>query len=141
MRPLPPGFKPRPRLIPDMGYEVVDVDALPTTPDRPSAQRRVSAAAGLSNVAVNRFDVAPGEQAPLAYHYHDEQEEVFYVLAGTLHVETPEGEFVVEADEAFAATPGSPHRAFNPASASGDVRVLAIGAPAVDDAEAYDPED
>lgn len=35
--------------------------------------------------------------------------------------------------------PGSPQRAFNPDSADGPVRVLAIGAPSVDDAQKYDP--
>lgn len=139
MRPLPAAFKGRRGVDLGMGYEVVDVDALPQAPDRPSAQRRVSDAAGLSNVAVNRFDVEPGEQAPLAYHFHEEQEEVFYVLAGTLYVETPDDEFTLEPDEAFAASPGSPHRAFNPASADAPVRVLAVGAPAVDDAQPYEP--
>jgi mannose-6-phosphate isomerase-like protein (cupin superfamily) len=99
------------RVLPeDMGYQVIDVGALDATPDRPSTQRSVSDAAGLSNVSVNRYEAAPGEQLPLAYHVHDEQEEVFYVLDGRMHVETPGGEFVVDADSSFVVDPGSPSR-------------------------------
>ncbi|MCT9094726.1 cupin domain-containing protein [Haloarchaeobius sp. HME9146] len=124
-----------------MGYHVIDVDDLDVTPDRPSVQRSLSDAAGLSKVAVNVYEADPGEQLPLAYHYHDEQEEVFYVLSGTLHVETPDGDLTAGPDEAVVITPDSPQRAYNPAAASDMVRVLAIGAPAVDDdAHAYDPD-
>ncbi len=90
---------------------------------------------------MNRFDAEPGEQLPLAYHYHDEQEEAFYVLSGTLHVETPERTFVVPAGDLFAVEPGNPQRAYNPEDADEAVEVLAIGAPPVrDDVHAYDPD-
>ncbi len=122
-----------------MGYHVIDPDDLDPLPDRPSSARSITDAAGLDNVGIRRYDAEPGEQLPLAYHVHGEQEEVFYVLEGTLHVETPEREFVVGRGEAFVADPGSPHRAHNPAGADAPVSVLAVGAPAVDDAEPYDP--
>lgn len=124
-----------------MGYRLVDADAVSPAEDRPCRMRRLSDPAGLSQMAVNRFTAEPGEQLPLAYHYHDEQEEAFYVLSGTLTVETPDGEFTVEADDLFAVDPGSPQRAYNPAAAEESVEVLAIGAPPVSgDAVAYDPE-
>jgi mannose-6-phosphate isomerase-like protein (cupin superfamily) len=124
-----------------MGYTVVDSRAVNPADDRPCELRRLSAAAEVSNVAINRFRAEPGEQIPLAYHYHDEQEEVFYVLSGRMAVETPEGTHHVEAESVFAATPGSPHRAHNPAGADEAVEVLAIGAPAVDgDATPYEPD-
>jgi mannose-6-phosphate isomerase-like protein (cupin superfamily) len=124
-----------------MGYRLVDADAVPPAEDRPCRMRRLTDPAGLSRVAVNRFTAEPGEQLPLAYHYHDEQEEAFYVLSGTLAVETPDGEYTVEADGLFAVDPGSPQRAYNPTDADGAVEVLAIGAPPVSgDAVAYDPE-
>jgi uncharacterized cupin superfamily protein len=124
-----------------MGYQHVVVGDLEPTPDRPSVQRAIGDAAGLENVAVNRYEVAPGEAIPLAYHYHDDQEELFYVLSGTLHVETPEGTQEVGTDEVFVVEPESPQRAHNPESADGDVVALAVGAPAVDDVHAYDPDD
>jgi mannose-6-phosphate isomerase-like protein (cupin superfamily) len=125
-----------------MGYRVVDCDEVETVEDRPCEMRRLSAAAGLEHAAINRFRAAPGEQVPLAYHYHEEQEEAFYVLSGTLFVETPAETFEVSAGDLFAVDPNSPQRAYNPADATGPVELLAVGAPAVSgDAVAYDPED
>lgn len=121
-----------------MGYHVVRVSELEPTPDRPSTQWAVGDAADLSNFAMNVYEAAPGEQVPLAYHLHQAQEEAMYVLSGTLHVETPEGEKVLGPDEVFIAEPESPHRAFNPADASESVRLIAVGAPKADDAEAYE---
>lgn len=124
-----------------MGYRTVDLDTVSLSDGRPCEMRALGTAAELSNVAINRFRAEPGEQLPLAYHYHEEQEEAFYVLSGTLSVETPEGTYEIEADGLFAVDPESPQRAYNPDDADEDVVVLAIGAPAVDgDAVAYDPE-
>lgn len=124
-----------------MGYHVIDPEQIDPTPDRPSIHRTIGQAAGLENMAVNYYKAAPGEQLPLAYHVHAEQEEVFYVLDGVLHVETPDGEWVAETGEVFIAEPESPHRTYNPESAETPTHVLAIGAPVVDDATAYDPDD
>ncbi len=122
-----------------MGYHVVRVSEISPTPDRPSTQFAVGTEADLSNFALNVYEAAPGEQIPLAYHLHTEQEEAMYVLSGELHVETPEGEKVLGPDEVFVAEPGSPHRAFNPEGASDPVRIIAMGAPQANDAEAYEP--
>lgn len=124
-----------------MGYQVIDPEAIDPTPDRPCVQRSIGTAAALSEFAMNVYEADPGEQLPVVYHSHDEQEEAFYVLSGTLSVETPEGEFTVGRDEAFVAEPDSPHRAYNPEGTGEPVRVLAIGAPPVDDdARAYEPD-
>ena len=123
-----------------MGYHHVDVGAIEPTPDRPSTQRSLSAAAGLAQLGAHVYEVAPGEQIALAYHYHDQQEELFYVMSGTIAVETPDETFSVGTDEAFAVEPESPQRASVPESADGPARVLVVGAPAVDDAHAYDGE-
>jgi mannose-6-phosphate isomerase-like protein (cupin superfamily) len=119
-----------------MGYQIIDPDSIEPTPNRPCVHRRI--AASLQAVAINRYTAEPGEQLPLAYHSHDEQEEVFYVLSGTLAVETPDETFFVETDECFVAEPESPHRAHNPNEAMESVSVLAIGAPRVDDAHPYE---
>ncbi|RDI71897.1 cupin domain-containing protein [Halopelagius longus] len=125
-----------------MGYTVVDADEVETEADRPCEMRRLSEAAGLSKMAVNRFRAAPGEEIPLAYHYHEEQEEAFYVLSGTLFVETPEETYEIEEDGLFAVEPNSPQRAHNPADADSDVVVLAVGAPNVDgDVAPYEPDE
>jgi uncharacterized cupin superfamily protein len=124
-----------------MGYHYVTVGEIEPTPDRPSVQRSVSDAAGLENVAVNRYEVEPGEAIPLAYHYHEEQEEVFYVLSGVLTVETPDETYAVGADEAFVVEPDSPQRAHVPESADERAVALVVGAPAVDDVHAYEGDE
>jgi uncharacterized cupin superfamily protein len=123
-----------------MGYHVVDPEEIEQTPDRPCDHRSVSDAVDLTNVGVNMYRAAPGEQLPLSYHVHDEQEEVFLVLNGALSVETPDGEIVVSEGQLFVAEPESPHRAFNPETASQVVTAMAVGAPAVDDVTPYDPD-
>jgi len=127
-----------------VSYHHVVTAELEQWDDRDADVRSISAAAGLdyegAPFGLRVYGAAPGEQLALAYHYHDEQTEAFYVLEGTLHVETPEGEFVVDTDEAFVADPGNAHRAYNPEDAAEPVRVLALGAPTVDDVHPYEPD-
>jgi len=128
-----------------MGYHVVDPSDLEPFPGREAEPRSISEAAGMdrrdAKLGLRTYDAEPGEQVPMTYHYHDEQVEAFYVLEGTLHVETPDEEFAIPEDQAFVVEPGNPHRAFNPADADGRVRVLAIGAPSVEDHHVYEPAD
>lgn len=127
-----------------MGYRLVDTTTVEEEehPDRECDCVRLSEPAGLEKMAMNRFRAKPGEQIPLAFHYHDEQEEAFYVLDGTLHVETPDEVYEVPADSLFVIDPGSPQRAYNPEDGDGPVTALAIGAPAVDGGvHAYEPDD
>jgi quercetin dioxygenase-like cupin family protein len=123
-----------------MGYRVLDTDAVTPGDDRPCELRSLTDPAGLDRMAINRFRAEPGEMLPLVYHYHDDQEEAFYVLSGTLHVETPDETYELSRGGLFAADPGSPHRAFNPDDADAPVEVLAIGAPPAEgDVHAYEP--
>ena len=127
-----------------MGYHLVDPNDLEQWDDRPTDVRSLSVAAGYdyqdSALGLRVYELDPGEMSGLAYHYHDQQVEAFYVLSGSLHVETPDGDIVVEADQALFVDPGSPQRAYNPDDADAPVRVLAIGAPSVDDAHPYEPD-
>lgn len=122
-----------------MGYHVVDPDEIEPIEGNGREIRSISGAAELENVGLNVFDVPPGAQLPLTYHYHEEQEEAFFVVSGTLRVETPEEEFIIEEGQCFVAEPENPHRAFNPEDADDAVRALAIGAPRVDDVNRYEP--
>ncbi len=124
-----------------MGYHTISPETLSATPDRPCVQRPVGDVAGLEQLAANVYEVEPGEQVPLAYHYHDHQEELFYVLSGTLHVETPGETYEVGPDEVFVVEPDSPQRAYNPDSATEPVRTFVVGAPAVDDVHPYEDDD
>jgi len=122
-----------------MGYHVVDPDSIEPS-DRAGEFRSVGRTLGLDTLGLNHVTAAPGEQIPLKYHYHDEQEEAFYVIRGELRVDTPDREYVIGDGELFIVEPGSPHRAFNSEDADDPVEVLAIGAPSVDDVHAYEPE-
>jgi len=122
-----------------MGYHVVDPDTLDSEPNRPSTMRYVSEAVGMENMGLRVYDVAPGEEIPVSgLHYHDEQEEVFYVVDGTLSVETPERTYQVETGQFFVAEPESPHRAYNDGDAEIAARIIGIGAPPGNDSHVYE---
>jgi quercetin dioxygenase-like cupin family protein len=122
-----------------MGYHHLDPADVDPLSDRPVDARSFSDAAQLDNLGLRLYRAQPGQQLPLTYHSHDRQEEAFYVVDGTLHVETPDRDYEVGTGEVFVAEPGQPHRAHNPEDADASVRVLAVGAPAVDDARPYEP--
>ena len=121
-----------------MAYHVIDPDEVEELDDRDASVRSISERAGLETLGLRTYRAAPGEQIPLAYHYHDEQEEAFYVLSGELHVETPAQTFAVPTGQFFVVRPGNPHRAFNPDDAAGPVEVIAMGAPSVADVHSYE---
>lgn len=117
-----------------MAYHVIDPEDLERTPGRPSDMRYISEAAGMKNMGLRVYYVNPGERIPLSgMHYHDTQEEVFYVEAGELHVETPDEEFVIPAGQFFIAEPEDPHRAYVPETVSEVTKLIGIGAPVADD--------
>jgi len=92
-----------------MGYHVVAPDDIEPTPDRPSETRYISEALDMENIGLRVYRVEPGEEIPLSgLHYHGEQEEVFHVVAGELHVETPGTTYRVAAGQFFVAEPESP---------------------------------
>ncbi|WP_018257290.1 cupin domain-containing protein [Halomicrobium katesii] len=121
-----------------MAYHQIDPDEIDATPDYPCDRRAVSDRVDTSLLHLARYTMAPGEQLPRVYHAHRQREEAFVVLSGTLHVETPDEAFVVPEGEVFVAEPESPHRAYNPADADGDVTVMGTGAPKTDPAIPYD---
>lgn len=123
-----------------MGYHHLDPADLDATPDYPCDRRGISDAAELAVLHAATYEMAPGEQLARTYHYHENREEAFYVLSGTLRVETPDGEYAVGAGEVFVAEPESPHRAFNPEDSEGTVQVLGVGAPRSDIAHPYEPD-
>jgi quercetin dioxygenase-like cupin family protein len=123
-----------------MGYHVIDTADLDPSPGHPCDRRSVAEAAGLGGLAAAVYDLAPGEDLATTYHYHEQREELLYVLAGTLHVETPDREYAVGADEVFVVEPESPIRPYNPADADGRARVFGVGAPAFDPGRPYEPD-
>jgi uncharacterized cupin superfamily protein len=92
-------------------------------------------------LAAVHYRLAPGECFPSGLHAHDDQEEVFVVLAGEAVFEhlppveswdedVPTGrEVTVAASEAVRFAPGEFQTGRNPADTSDDLVALAVGAP------------
>ncbi|WP_132059310.1 cupin domain-containing protein [Halorussus amylolyticus] len=82
---------------------------------------------GTTDVAVNYYELAPGDSFGFGYHAHSDQEEVFYVESGTVTFETEGGPVEVSSGEVVRFGPGEFQRGVN----RGDERVvsLALGAP------------
>ena len=89
--------------------------------------RPLSESLGTKHVSINYFELGRGDSFGFCYHRHHDQEEVFYVLAGTATFDTESGEVTVSEGEAIRFTPGEFQRGTN----HEDERVvaLAIGAP------------
>jgi uncharacterized cupin superfamily protein len=95
--------------------------------DSSTVLRPLTAAINATDVALNYYELAPGDSFAYGYHAHAEQEELFVVQQGTVTFETETGEVEVEAGEVIRFAPGE----FQQGTNRGDQRVvaLAIGAP------------
>jgi mannose-6-phosphate isomerase-like protein (cupin superfamily) len=96
---------------------------------------RLSEPLGTGELAINRYELAPGESFSAGMHTHLEQEELFYVIEGTATFETKsaptaESETVeVGPDEAIRFAPGEYQTGRNDADSGEPVVALALGAP------------
>lgn len=100
----------------------VDNDVQPA-----AVMRKLTKPLGLTDFAMNHYELEPGDSFAFAYHNHAVQEEVFYVMEGTAVFETEEGPVEVGPGEAIRFDRGEFQRGWN----HGDERVvaLALGAP------------
>ncbi len=145
-----------------MGYELIDINELDEVPDRTATGYEISdhylpfrddgeeprpASRGPEQFGFRVYFIDPGEELGSGrMHYHEEQEELFYVVAGVLHVETPDETFEVGPGQALVIDPGNPQRAYASADAERPVYVVAAGAPSYrtlgrNDGMQYEPED
>jgi len=92
-----------------------------------SVIRPLTDALGLSDFAMNYYELDPGESFAYGLHAHEKQEEVFYVQEGTATFETLEGDVEVDAGELVRFGPGEYQRGTN--RGEGRVVALAMGAP------------
>ncbi|WP_135821697.1 cupin domain-containing protein [Halostella litorea] len=89
--------------------------------------RPLTDALGAAELALNYYELAPGESFAYGFHAHEKQEEVFYVQAGTVTFATLDGDVEVGPNELVRFGPGEFQRGVN----RGEERVvaLAMGAP------------
>lgn len=106
----------------------VAIDSLPSNPHADADRRDLTDQLETAGLAINRFVLEPGEWCS-SLHAHEDQEEVFVVLSGTLTVETLDGETTVGANEAVRFAPGESHAGRNDDGSDGDVELLALDAP------------
>lgn len=93
-----------------------------------SVKRPVGSARGAEELAMNYYELEPGERFAFGYHAHSVQEEIFVIIDRTATFETESGDVAVEAGELVRFAPGEFQQGRNE---TGDrVRALAIGAPA-----------
>ncbi|MFB6295234.1 MAG: cupin domain-containing protein [Halobacteriales archaeon] len=92
-----------------------------------AVMRSLTGPLGLTDLAINYYELEPGDSFAFAYHNHEIQEEVFYVQSGTATFETEDGPVEVEAGEVTRFDRGEFQRGWN----RGEERViaLAMGAP------------
>jgi len=84
-------------------------------------------ALGTTDVALNYYELDPGESTAYGYHVHSGQEEVFVPVEGELTFETGEGEVTVGEGELLRFGRGEYQRSRN--ATDDRVRVLVLGAP------------
>ncbi|WP_254838148.1 cupin domain-containing protein [Natronomonas marina] len=107
--------------------EKVAIDDLENDPRVADVQKHATGPLGLSDMALNYYELEPGDSFSGGIHTHMDQEEVFYVMEGTATFETPEDTHEVGPDEVVRFAPGEYQEGRN----DGDdrVRALAMGAP------------
>jgi len=92
-----------------------------------AVMRQLTEPLGAADVALNYYELEPGDSFAFAYHSHEVQEELFYVQSGTATFDTEDGAVTVDAGEIVRFGPGEFQRGWNRGSER--VRALALGAP------------
>lgn len=107
----------------------VSIEDIDTPPSNSPADvlRPLSQALDTDDLAINYYKLAPGESFGYEYHRHHDQEEVFYIQAGTPTFETEDGDVDVEAGEVIRFAPGEFQLGTN--QTDNRVKALALGAP------------
>jgi uncharacterized cupin superfamily protein len=108
--------------------EKLAVDDVDSWQGPASVKRPLGRTLGLTDAALNYYELEPGESFAFGYHRHAGQEEVFYVLEGEATFETEDGDIDVAAGELVRFEPGEWQQGHNRSDER--VRALALGAPA-----------
>lgn len=107
--------------------EKVTVEDVENSLQPATVMRQLTEPLGATDVAINYYELEPGDSFAFAYHRHGVQEELFYVQEGTATFETEPEPVEVDAGEVVRFPPGEFQRGWN----HGDepVVALALGAP------------
>ena len=107
--------------------ERVAVDDIENSIQPAAVMRHLTKPLGLTDMALNYYELEPGDSFAYAYHNHEVQEELFFVVSGTATFDTEDGPVEVGPKEAVRFDRGEFQRGWN----RGEERVvaLAMGAP------------
>lgn len=105
----------------------IRIDDVEPSVDSATLRRSLTDALNATELALNYYELAPGDSFAYGYHAHDRQEELFVVQQGEVTFETEAGDVIVEEGEVIRFAPGEYQQGTN----RGEERVvgLAIGAP------------
>lgn len=92
-----------------------------------AVMRHLTEPLGLTDFAMNYYELEPGDSFAFAYHNHEVQEEVFYVISGTATFDTADGPVEVGPNEAIRFDREEFQRGWN--RSDEPVVALALGAP------------
>lgn len=95
--------------------------------DSATVKRPLTDALRASHLAINYYELEPGDSFAYGYHMHENQEEVIIVQSGTVTFETEEGEVTIRGGEVIRFAPGEYQQGMN--RSSDRVEAIAIGAP------------
>lgn len=84
-------------------------------------------ALGTTDMSLNYYELEEGDSTAFGFHAHEEQEEVFYVQAGTVTFRTADGPVHAKSGSLVRFGPGEYQRAVNEHAER--AIVLAMGAP------------
>ena len=109
------------------GMKKVRLDEVENAIQPAAVLRKLTKPLGTTDLAINYYELEPGDSFGFAYHSHEIQEEVFYIQEGTVTFETEDGQVAVGPGEFIRFGPGEFQRGWN----RDDERVvaLALGAP------------
>lgn len=107
--------------------EKVRIDEVDNSIQPAAVMRHLTQPLGTTDLAINYYELEPGDSFAFAYHNHAVQEEVFYVQSGTATFETLNGQIPVAEGELIRFDRGAFQRGWNRGEER--VRALALGAP------------
>jgi len=105
----------------------IAIDEVENSLQPAAVMRPLTEPLGATDLALNYYELEPGDSFAFAYHSHGIQEELFYVLSGTATFETEDGPVSVEAGEIIRFGREELQRGWN--RSDEPVRALALGAP------------
>lgn len=105
----------------------VDIDEVEPLEMADADRRGLTEPLATEDLAINYYELEPGERFSSGMHTHLDQEELFVILEGTATFETMDGDREVSADEVVRFAPGEYQTGFNDGDET--VRAFALGAP------------